>query len=68
MRQLIQFLIDDIKELEMNFNGYAPYNILLLDLDDAGYNNLNLIKNGIDELINKGIIEKIDNSYYRSCY
>lgn len=68
MRDLLQFLIEDIKELESTYNGYAPFNILLLDLDDNGYNDINTIKNGLNELINKNIIEKIDNNYYRSCY
>ena len=68
MRNLLQFLIEDIKELESTYNGYAPFNILLLDLDDNGYNDINTIKNGLNELINKNIIEKIDNNYYRSCY
>lgn len=68
MRDLLQFIIEDIKELEENFNGYAPVNILLLDLEDAGYNDINTIKNGINELMNKKIIEKIDEEYYRSCY
>ena len=68
MRDLLQFLIEDIKELESTYNGYAPFNILLRDLDDNGYNDINTIKNGLNELINKNIIEKIDNNYYRSCY
>lgn len=68
MRDLLQFLIEDIKELENTYNGYAPFNILLLDLDDNGYNDINTIKNGLNELINKNIIEKIDDNYYRSCY
>ena len=51
MRDLLQFLIEDIKELESTYNGYAPFNILLLDLDDNGYNDINTIKNGLNELL-----------------
>lgn len=67
MRELLQFLIEDIKELENLYYNMAPFNILLLDADDEGY-SLNQVKNGLNELINKNIIEKIDDNYYRSCY
>ena len=67
MRKLLQFLMEDIKELENLYYDMAPFNILLLDADDEGY-SLNEVKNGLDELINKNIIEKIDDNYYRSCY
>ena len=67
MRKLLQFLMEDIRELENLYYDMAPFNILLLDADDEGY-SLNEVKNGLDELINKNIIEKIDDNYYRSCY
>lgn len=67
MRELLQFLIEDIKNLEDLYHNMAPFNILLLDADDKGY-SLNQIENGLNELINKNIIEKIDDNYYRSCY
>lgn len=67
MRKLLQFLIEDIKKLENLYYDMAPFNILLLDADDEGY-SLNQVINGLDELINKNIIEKIDDNYYRSCY
>lgn len=67
MRDLLQFLMDDIKELESLYYNLAPFNILILDADEKGY-SLNQVKNGLNELIKKNIIEKIDDNYYRSCY
>lgn len=67
MRKLIQFLIENIKELENLYYDLAPFNILLLNANDAGYSS-NDVLNGLNELINKNIIEKIDDNYYRSCY
>lgn len=67
MRDLLQFLMDDIKELESLYYNLAPFNILILDADEKGY-SLNQVKNGLNELIKKNIIEKISDNYYRSCY
>lgn len=67
-RDLLQAIIENIRELEFEFNGLAPFNILLLNLDDIYPWSMSEIKNGIDELINKNIIEKVHDNYYRSCY
>lgn len=67
-RELLQVIMENIKELEFEFNGLAPFNILLLNLDDIYPWSMSEIKNGIDELINKNIIEKVNDNYYRSCY
>ena len=67
-RDLLQAIMENIKELEFEFNGLAPFNILLLNLDDIYPWSMSEIENGIDELINKNIIEKVYDNYYRSCY
>ena len=67
-RELLQRIIENIRELENTYEGLAPFNILLLNLDDIHPWSISEIENGINELINKNIIEKVSDNYYRSCY
>lgn len=66
-RDLYHAIEQEVRDLEAEFYGLAPINILLINLED-NYKK-NEILNGIDELIQNNIINKTnDNQYLRSCY
>lgn len=63
-RVLIQNIMDKITELQSIYAGQAPLNVLYIELDMYTQSE---IKNGIDELLNKNIIERINDNYYKRC-
>ena len=66
-RDLYYTIEKEVRNLEAQFNGLAPISILLINLEDTYRENE--ILNGINELIEKNIINKTnDNQYLRSCY
>lgn len=66
-RDLYHDIEQEVRDLEAEFYGLAPINILLINLEDSYKKNE--ILNGIDELIQNNIINKTnDNQYLRSCY
>jgi len=66
-RDLYHAIEQEVRDLEAEFYGLAPINILMINLEDS-YTQRE-IANGIDELIQNNIINKTnDNQYLRSCY
>lgn len=66
-RDLYHCIEQEIRDLEAEFNGLAPINILLINLEDK-FNHKDIL-NGINELIKNNIINQTnDKQYLRSCY
>lgn len=59
-------IMNQVRELEKEFNR-APMALLLLNLNEKFDYNENTVKNGIDELLNKNVIEYDFCDYLRSC-
>lgn len=59
-------IMKEIRELEKEFNR-APMALLLLNLNEEFDYDENTVKNGIDELLNKNVIEYDFCDYLRSC-
>ena len=57
-------IVNKIAELEENFAGQAPLNIMVCELNEVGIDEI-AISNGINELINKNVIIEVMNGYYR---
>lgn len=67
-RDLVQHIIEKISELEKEYSGLAPLNILLYDLNLEYNLNEKEILNGLNELTNKNIVKKEYDNYYKRCY
>lgn len=67
-RDLVQHIIEKVSELEKEYSGLAPLNILLYDLNLEYNLNEKEILNGLNELTNKNIVKKEYDNYYKRCY
>lgn len=67
-RDLVQHIIEKVSELEKEYSGLAPLNILLSDLNLEYNLNEKEILNGLNELTNKNIVKKEYDNYYKRCY
>lgn len=66
-RDLYHEIEQEVRDLETEFYGLAPINILLINLKDE-FNEKDIL-NGINELIKNNVINKTnDKQYLRSCY
>ena len=66
-KDLYHEIEQEVRDLEAEFDGLAPINILIINLVNS-YTQYE-ITNGINELIKNDIINKTnDNQYLRSCY
>ena len=66
-KDLYHEIEQEVRDLEAEFNGLAPIDILMINLENS-YTQYE-ITNGINELIKNDIINKTnDNQYLRSCY
>lgn len=66
-KDLYHEIEQEVRDLEAEFDGLAPINILMINLENSYTQNE--IENGISELIKNNIINKTnDNQYLRSCY
>lgn len=66
-KDLYHEIEQEVRDLEAEFDGLAPIDILMINLENSYTQNE--IKNGISELIKNNIINKTnDNQYLRSCY
>lgn len=62
-RDILFHVQNKVIELQNIYFNQAPVNILTCDLEDLGF-QVNDIKNAIVYLINKNIIEYVDNKDY----
>ena len=66
-KDLYHEIEQEVRDLEAEFDGLAPIDILVINLENSYTQNE--IENGISELIKNNIINKTnDNQYLRSCY
>ena len=66
-KDLYHEIEQEVRDLEAEFDGLAPIDILMINLENSYTQNE--IENGISELIKNNIINKTnDNQYLRSCY
>lgn len=66
-KDLYHEIEQEVRDLEAEFDGLAPIDILMINLENSYTQNE--IENGINELIKNNIINKTnDNQYLRSCY
>ena len=66
-KDLYHEIEQEVRDLEAEFDGLAPIDILIINLETS-YPQHELL-NGISELIKNNIINKTnDNQYLRSCY
>lgn len=66
-RDLYHAIEQEVRDLEAEFYGLAPINILMMNLEEMFTSND--IKNGISDLIKHNIINITDDKHYlRSCY
>lgn len=66
-KDLYHEIEQEVKDLEAEFDGLAPIDILIINLGNSYTQHE--IANGISELIKNNIINKTnDNQYLRSCY
>ena len=66
-KDLYHEIEQEVRDLEAEFDGLAPIDILMINLENSYTQNE--IENGISELIKNNIINKTnDNKYLRSCY
>jgi len=66
-RDLYHEIEQEVRDLEAEFYGLAPINILIMNLEEQ-FSNSDIL-NGIDELISHNVINMTnDKNYLRSCY
>ena len=66
-KDLYHEIEQEVRDLEAEFDGLAPIDILMINLKNSYTQNE--IENGISELIKNNIINKTnDNQDLRSCY